>query len=144
MKDRFQRLSVKFPLVFMNLQARSSNVTHSSRVCSKSWNDTFSSSRICSWHFVVTLTRGLIEGPHLLLAPVTSVFILAVLHGEGQGVKHTSRPAPLAVVTSTGLHTQTVSCGGEWTSWLDDKFSKGTEQRFQVQENSNFSVVKSF
>lgn len=59
--------------------------------------------------FPCDINLWLIEGPHLLLA---SAFMLALLHGEGQGVKHTSCPAPLAVVTSTGLLPQSVSMKG--------------------------------
>lgn len=73
--------------------------------------------------FLCDINTWLIEGQHhLLLASVTSVFILAALHGEGQGVKHTSPPAPLAAVTSTGLLTLSVSRGAEqppaWTTSL--------------------------
>lgn len=62
--------------------------------------------------FLRDIILWLIAGPHLLLPSVTSVFILAALHEEGQEVKHTSHPAPLAAVTSTGLQTQSVSRGG--------------------------------
>lgn len=74
---------------------------------------------------------------------MTSAFILAPLHVEGQGVKHTSRPAPLAVVTSTGLITQSVSQkgggGDEAPGWMSSLQKDTKQKRFQVEEK--FKVV---
>lgn len=62
--------------------------------------------------FLCDINLWLIEGPHLLLAPVTSVFISAAQRGEGRGGQtYPAHPAPLAVVTSTGLLAQ---CKALW------------------------------
>lgn len=94
--------------------------------------------------FPCDINLWLIEGPHLLLASVTSAFILTALHGEGQGVKHTSCPAPLAVVTSTGLLTQTVSQRGRMNLLAGCKvFEKTQNKRFQVQGKIQTSLISS-
>ncbi|MEQ2187622.1 hypothetical protein GOODEAATRI_006587 [Goodea atripinnis] len=63
--------------------------------------------------FLCDINSQLIEGLHLLVALLTPIFILAALQEEGQGVKYTSHPAPLAVVTSTGLLHQSVGRMGK-------------------------------
>lgn len=75
----------------------------------------------------------LCEGPDLLLAPVTSVFILAVLRGgRSKGQTYLSL-APLAVVTSTGLLPKSLALLGEnECSSLGDMSSK-RNKRFKVQ-----------
>lgn len=53
--------------------------------------------------------------------------------GEGQGVKHSSSPASLSVLTSTGLLTQSVSQKGTMTLLAgDQKKKKGKILTFLV------------
>lgn len=76
-----------------------------------------------------------------MLATVTSIFILAMHHGEGQRVKHTSRPAPLAVVTSTGLLPQSLALLGEnGCSWLDDSIIKKKQKAQSTKKKFNLDL----
>ena len=98
---------------------------------------------LCSWHFC-DINSNLIEGLHLLLASVTSVFIIAAVQTEGQGVKHSSRPAALAVVTSTGLQNPECKlCRGNEPLWPADFFTRRQSKRSQGKKKKK-RAKKSF
>lgn len=84
--------------------------------------------------FLCDINLRLIVGSALLIGLGDFCLHLSCkLHGEGQGVKRTSRPHPLAVVTSTGLLTHSMRFAKSWCIF------GGKEKRKKNQTGLTFS-----